>query len=326
MGYTLRLTFGGLCLLVEETKGGAGADVGFYAVLPKSAPMPHIATIFYRERYAGGTSDDWIKQQLTDRIVDLKGLIVPGKGGWPVPKRFLRVSAHAKAGIDPKHLGATSNDVQALIKLPLLQRPIEPYGDLARVQVACETPCADWVAGLARVEYDVSNSDPFTIGGKALTPKNGILEVVIANLAATASSPSPSSEKPGVGSEVRHVHAYFPLLKPRARTLPSTDAAGRAEETGPVVVEPRPDDGEEAMSDRAMRGASRGRNDLEAMATSMPAADAAPRYFVHTPSADDPWITIGVSVADARLTATPGYAEWIIPEECTVGVADPPSA
>src|SRR5206468_3463467 len=56
---------------------------------------------------------------------------------------------------------------------------------------------------------------------------------------------------------------------------------------------------------------------------SMPDDDA-PRLFVFTQSAGGEWIQIPPPKQSGRSKVTPPEDKWIVPEECTIGTANPP--
>lgn len=280
MAYTLRLTFGGLCLLVEEAKGGAGAGRGFYVVMPIHKTMEHIPTLLYRERYGyAGTGDAWVVQPIErGQAIDLRSCAPAGVGGGPMPKRFARMSRYAGAAVDATCLKAAGGNVDIVVQLPLLQRPVEPYGDLACIHVKSKAgeDCDDWVAGLARVEYDVPDDRALVIDGVWLTARNGLLDVVLANVPTNASTPGTPVHKPSVGDPVQHARAYYDVL--------SDASSGGGSANGPMMC-------------------------------------------VKVSSPDCPWLAIGAPPAPAGPLGALNnlHNQWIIPEECTVGIGCPPS-
>jgi len=314
----LRLYFGGLCLLVEEKTGGAGAETGFYAVLPVNKDFTHKPTLYYKGRNTSAKhGDDWIQLDLPkNACIDLKRFVNAGPGGFPMPDRFLHVSRHAKASVDATCLVKAGGCVNALVQMPLLQRAVEPYGDIARLWVVGPGGVSrEWVAGLAIVEYDIAGdsigdpTNPVPVPEGALYADNGLIELTVANIPADHKAHDASMPPMSVGQEVTHQRCFYDLLK------------GPAGPSGANGITP-------------------------------------PRFFIETAAPDNTWLTYPtplVPPTDATR-ANPGGREsktdqsasrhgsgthggphstsatvpadnrFVIVEECTVGLGCPPSS
>lgn len=252
MAFTLEITFGGLILVVEEPHS---AVRGLYLLMPEMADHEPTLT-FDGQHLSTGTPGSPVTRKLCGKSVDATGIKPHGKLQKKNRSRFAMMSTViGSTAVHPDWLtipptASPSGMLAARIRLPLLDRPMEPYGDLARLSYGppSTTNPGLWYAGRGRVrlavkkspiviEYDASTKDE-------LSDVSGFMELHVRN-----SAPTPAT-RPKAGDPVPHMRGYWRFLdRPGA-------SAGRYQDF--IVVDPGPpptqDDPESLLGREGIRG------------------------------------------------------------------------
>ena len=207
MGYKLTITFGGLCLFVEKTRGD---NVGLYVLMPRMnmAGMVHCTTLIGYD----GKKVVWHHLRDSENLLDLadaKAAVVKHDG-------ILEMSNYGQARVDPACFTDTPPGALALrIALPL-GSAIAAFGDSTMLTVPQNGGAKDLqFAGQVNVTVDVPDGQSIKIGGVILPSVAGAngqeINVIIAN--ATRNQLAKKKATAVKGRSAEHIAAYYNLLE-----------------------------------------------------------------------------------------------------------------
>jgi hypothetical protein len=208
MAFDLKITFGGLCMLVQKEKRPDDADEGLYVLMPDASGhgVAHCRMMITPPaKFAG---NDRV-MPLTQRFEDLRSL-APSGPAVPRPETVLAYSKYATKVVNPDCFGGNPpNSLGYRIALPLGSK-ITPRGEVGQLNVPGETVARPFV-GLVDVEFHVPSQDALQINGKALHPDSDHrIFLMLLNVPFSELYDERLGAEQGVG--VGHLAAYYGLL------------------------------------------------------------------------------------------------------------------
>ena len=247
MGYTLTITVGGLCMLVQREKAG---EEGLYILMPetKHGHMQHCPVMITQPGQVG--ADNLLVPLMADE--DLTGLTEHGASAAE-PKRVLEISKYGAAEVDPTvFTGHPPKTLARLIRLPL-GSTMADVGDTASLQVPDGSTYVtrDFV-GTVVVTVKVTKTNELKIAGKTLAPSKPAkpgdpTTIEISIIHAPREEWECKKRAVTKNHAAMHVAAYFDLLSAGAKKpeikFGKTDGGEPGHPTGkpcPTKDEPAP--------------------------------------------------------------------------------------
>ena len=216
MGYTLTITVGGLCMLVQKDSG----EKGLYILMPetKNGHMQHCPVMITEAGQLGG--DHLLVPLKADE--DLTYLAAHEARLASQPANVLEISRYGGAKVDPAvFTGPRPKSLARLIRLPL-GSTMEAVGETACLQVPDgSTYVSKDFVGSVRITVRVTNTDDLKIAGKTLIPKPPAnptepRTLGISIIHAPREEWECKRRATVKDATATHVAAYFDLLRPGA--------------------------------------------------------------------------------------------------------------
>lgn len=227
MALKLRITFGGLILVVQKSGDG------LYLLMPSQLHHNPIMDMYLvpgqppLTSNLAGTSRDWSKIARTGSIQrrNLENFAPISKitGGKPVNSQWFTAQPNV------------SSPLAARIRLPLASEELKPYGALATLQFgrAVGSPHYE-LAGRGEVTFDLLGGFPLSdlfeglLVANTSMPDGFVIECCVRN----AMEEEHSHKRPEPGTFVSHLDAYFPLFDTADGVTPIPEV---------MVLDPGPD-------------------------------------------------------------------------------------